>query len=601
MRRSARKKGERNHSPPPKSPMASGVLAWSFLFTSILGLHTVCSSETLVGFSYDAREENTAPWLPWGARLKMLMANQGAYLDSVPITSISVNLCVSQFEVKKLLESKTSATSWPRAHLMDTLPKLNIDSIIVSSDEESLPSLLATLTSVRTSLKTSNLDRTLRITVMFSLLDLKTLHRTHPKSIRRVMHVLKDWESHVVVEAVVDEDMSLDDDFLRSTIRWASSACTYLPYLDIPIILIVKSSLIPTGVEIANFSDGMMKSLRSDALLRRRIAGLFIDISHLRQYGKKTFDWQEKLMVPSLQKELLNHGRRLIAATKTTLYDTFTPITNPVTTPITIPSTNPAPAIVTVPSTNPVTVLPTIPTMSPVNIPPMNPVSTPITVPATDPFPTPVTTPVVPVTNPTTTTYPTNPPVTNPVTSYPFTPPGSTPSMLPPVTVPSTVPITPAASGQTWCVAKAGTPNAALQLALDYACGIGGADCSAIQPTGSCYNPDTLQAHASYAFNSYYQKNPVASSCDFAGTAMLVNANPSTTTCIFPSSSPTFTGAGSTPSSGSSVLNTYNPAGSNSVFGSDNPTGTVSNAISLSIGWTFLLFVLTIACISCSI
>ncbi|URD85451.1 translocase subunit SecA, partial [Musa troglodytarum] len=572
MRRSARKKGERNHSPPPKSPMASGVLAWSFLFTSILGLHTVCSSETLVGFSYDAREENTAPWLPWGARLKMLMANQGAYLDSVPITSISVNLCVSQFEVKKLLESKTSATSWPRAHLMDTLPKLNIDSIIVSSDEESLPSLLATLTSVRTSLKTSNLDRTLRITVMFSLLDLKTLHRTHPKSIRRVMHVLKDWESHVVVEAVVDEDMSLDDDFLRSTIRWASSACTYLPYLDIPIILIVKSSLIPTGVEIANFSDGMMKSLRSDALLRRRIAGLFIDISHLRQYGKKTFDWQEKLMVPSLQKELLNHGRRLIAATKTTLYDTFTPITNPVTTPITIPSTNPAPAIVTVPSTNPVTVLPTIPTMSPVNIPPMNPVSTPITVPATDPFPTPVTTPVVPVTNPTTTTYPTNPPVTNPVTSYPFTPPGSTPSMLPPVTVPSTVPITPAASGQTWCVAKAGTPNAALQLALDYACGIGGADCSAIQPTGSCYNPDTLQAHASYAFNSYYQKNPVASSCDFAGTAMLVNANPSTTTCIFPSSSsvpgysPTFTGAGSTPSSGSSVLNTYNPAGSNSGF-----------------------------------
>lgn len=36
-------KGERNHSPPPKSLMAAGVLAWSFLFTSILGLHTVCS------------------------------------------------------------------------------------------------------------------------------------------------------------------------------------------------------------------------------------------------------------------------------------------------------------------------------------------------------------------------------------------------------------------------------------------------------------------------------------------------------------------------------------------------------------------------------
>ncbi|KAJ8466165.1 hypothetical protein OPV22_028717 [Ensete ventricosum] len=455
--------------------MASGVLAWSFLFTSILGLHTVCSSGTLVGFSYDAGEENTAPWLPGGALLKMLVANHGAYFDSVPITSISVNLCVSQFEVKKLLESKTSATSWPRTHLMDTLPKLHIDSLIVRSNEESLPSLISTLTSIRASLKASELDRTPRITVVFSLLDLKTLLGTHPKSIQRVMHALKEWESPVVVEAVVDDDMSLDDDFLRSTVEWASSACTYLPYLDIPIILIVKSSLIPTGAEIANFSDRMMKFLRSDALLRRRIAGLFIDISHLRQYGKKTFDWQEKLMVPSLQKELLNHGRKLIAATKTTLHDTFTPITNPVTTPITIPSTNPAPAIVTVPSTNPVTVLPTIPTMSPVNIPPMNPVSTPITVPATDPFSTPVTTPVVPVTNPTTTptTYPVNPPVTNPVTSYPFTPPVSTPSIIPPVTVPSTVPVTPAASGQTWCVAKAGTPDAALQLALDYACGIG--------------------------------------------------------------------------------------------------------------------------------
>ncbi|KAL6013102.1 hypothetical protein ACLOJK_003592 [Asimina triloba] len=79
-----------------------------------------------------------------------------------------------------------------------------------------------------------------------------------------------------------------------------------------------------------------------------------------------------------------------------------------------------------------------------------------------------------------------------------------------------------------WCVAKPSVPSDVLQEAIDYACGEGEADCEEIKPHGSCYSPDSLVAHASYAFNSYWQKNKHnGGTCDFAGTAMLINSDPS--------------------------------------------------------------------------
>ncbi|KAG9144660.1 hypothetical protein Leryth_020946 [Lithospermum erythrorhizon] len=142
----------------------------------------------------------------------------------------------------------------------------------------------------------------------------------------------------------------------------------------------------------------------------------------------------------------------------------------------------------------------------------------PTTVPAVNPSATPV---PVPNTNPTSSIPP---PSTNPVTQ---------PVMPPAITNP------PANPGRGWCVAKSGAPQAALQAALDYACGPGGVDCSVLQQGGSCYNPVTLENHASYAFNSYYQRNPVPTSCDFGGTAMITNTNPSSGSCVFPTSSST--------------------------------------------------------------
>ncbi|XP_058099102.1 glucan endo-1,3-beta-glucosidase 13 isoform X2 [Magnolia sinica] len=114
--------------------------------------------------------------------------------------------------------------------------------------------------------------------------------------------------------------------------------------------------------------------------------------------------------------------------------------------------------------------------------------------------------------------------------------------------VESTVPITTLSppegnttflEGTTWCVAHPGVLQDDLQNALDWACGLGMADCSPIQKNGVCFEPDTLLSHASFAFNNYYQQNGDSDiACNFGGTATLTTKNPSYGSCVYPTSGP---------------------------------------------------------------
>ncbi|GMH30234.1 hypothetical protein Nepgr_032077 [Nepenthes gracilis] len=176
-------------------------------------------------------------------------------------------------------------------------------------------------------------------------------------------------------------------------------------------------------------------------------------------------------------------------------------------------------------------------------------------------------------------------PVTEtPTVNYP--PPTATTETT--ATTPVTTTTTPAAaattsSGGAWCIASSTASQTALQVALDYACGYGGANCSAIQQGGSCYNPNTVRDHASYAFNDYYQNNPVSTSCVFGGTAELVYTDPSSGNCHY-ASPRTSTSMSSPPppitQTPPSPLISANPTGGSTVYG--EPTGSPSAAVVLT-------------------
>ncbi|KAM1457233.1 hypothetical protein ACFX2I_034426 [Malus domestica] len=89
-----------------------------------------------------------------------------------------------------------------------------------------------------------------------------------------------------------------------------------------------------------------------------------------------------------------------------------------------------------------------------------------------------------------------------------------------------TVSPSPKPTSAQWCVPKSDVFIAQLQANLDYACGHG-IDCSAIQPGGACFDPNTVASHAAYAINLYYHiVVTVPLNCNFSQTATLTSSNP---------------------------------------------------------------------------
>lgn len=81
---------------------------------------------------------------------------------------------------------------------------------------------------------------------------------------------------------------------------------------------------------------------------------------------------------------------------------------------------------------------------------------------------------------------------------------------------------------RTFCVASDDADVKAVQAAMDWACGPGRADCTAIQPGQGCFQPNDVRAHASYAFDAYYESQGRASgSCYFQGAGMVTTTDPS--------------------------------------------------------------------------
>ncbi|XP_045791749.1 glucan endo-1,3-beta-glucosidase 12-like isoform X2 [Trifolium pratense] len=497
----------------------------------ILSSLLISCSGVLVGFSYHERGDT---WSKVSSSQIRVFVTDHRILSTLTNSNVLVDLYLNKSQVENFTTSKHSAISELKVQLMNFLPHLNIKSIIASCGSECLVQnkmhmIMHALKSIHSILRDLHIGNEVKVSVAFPFQFLRKLSISQEHKLCRLLSFIKETKSFVTIEDSIDGELSMGEHFVQTITERASLAASVLPCNDVPVVLTIKSSVLPSSIEVAQFSKRVSKYLEARSPIAKRLSALYVELRATEDFSMKELKREEEEIFHLSRREILSkfHRRKTLDGTNSPTNSVYP--TNP--TPVVVTPSD-TPTIIAVPSTtNPVTISPTNPAAMPVTVPPTTPA---VPLPPTNP----TNSPAVPVFNPATTpsTVPGTQPITNPVTSYYPPPSGNVPVVNPQQPPPSSV-NAPSIQGQSWCVAKSGAPQASLQSALDYACGMGGADCSQIQQGASCYSPVTLQNHASFAFNSYYQKNPSPTSCNFGGAATLVNSNPSSGSCIFPSSS----------------------------------------------------------------
>ncbi|KAM0952076.1 putative glucan endo-1,3-beta-D-glucosidase [Dioscorea sansibarensis] len=136
-----------------------------------------------------------------------------------------------------------------------------------------------------------------------------------------------------------------------------------------------------------------------------------------------------------------------------------------------------------------------------------------------------------------------------------------------------------------FCVALSNANLTALKEGLDWVCGPGGANCTAIQPGQPCYDANDLVAIASYAYNDYYHRTQASGgTCNFGNTATITQVDPSHGSCIFAGSTGSNTSSGSGFSPPTSAFGPISP-------GNGGSTSQPTEFISLVLLSTLLFFI----------
>ncbi|XP_057752507.1 glucan endo-1,3-beta-glucosidase 3-like [Arachis stenosperma] len=82
-------------------------------------------------------------------------------------------------------------------------------------------------------------------------------------------------------------------------------------------------------------------------------------------------------------------------------------------------------------------------------------------------------------------------------------------------------------SNQTFCIGNGVADPKMLHAALDWACGLGKVECSAIRQGQPFDEPDNVIAHSTYTFDSYYhKKGKTLDSCDLNGVVTISTTDP---------------------------------------------------------------------------